>query len=207
MTFKAWVLFILSFTVGYYFSFRPMPKVRIPAAVRKSYDFSQMQGDDFLRASKERLISDARMVHTQEGVGISLGAFQMRTAMGVKGHVCQEFSNVIFQFTASNGTSEENTTSRMEVEGPCMAQVGRDQLQALMIPVQKIIGQVPADGEFQFRQQGMLSVRFDNVGERWPKEWTLQSIVLKSAQSQHQLTIQPHEMKGYLANPIQVRFE
>lgn len=57
---------------------------RDPAAIKRVYDFSNLQGSALSIATKQRLISGAKVLYEDSSVGIELGHFVVKGGEGEK---------------------------------------------------------------------------------------------------------------------------
>jgi len=180
---------------------------RDPAAIRRTYDFSMLNGSALESATKSRILSGAKIVRGNSEVGVELGHFVVRGEDGQKTLACQRYSKLVLTFEG-DGSAVNGELPRMEVEGSCEASTDINSISPLMIPVAKILGEPVGDGEFNFRENKPLSIRFANVMDQWPTSWHLKSVRLYDAQkSTDQVIISAEEMKGLSARPVIINFK
>ncbi|GIL18825.1 MAG: hypothetical protein BroJett040_25760 [Oligoflexia bacterium] len=179
---------------------------RDPAAIKKVYDFSHLDGSALDSASKQRLISGTR-VHSQNGdVGVELGHFVVRGDGGAKLFACQKYSSVTLQFEG-DGVATGGEKPSMEVEGNCEISADINSIAPLWIPVARILGEPVSDGEFDYRDEKPIRVRFSNVVDQWPPVWRLISVKLSDRQnSQGDVIIDEKELKKISDRPVFVDF-
>ena len=65
---------------------------RDPAAIRRTYDFSMLNGSALESAAKMRILSGAKVVRGNSEVGIELGHFVVKGEDGQKTLACQRYS-------------------------------------------------------------------------------------------------------------------
>jgi hypothetical protein len=148
---------------------------RDPAAIRKNFDFSGLEGDALSQASKQRLVSGAVVTKSGSEVGVGLGDFVVATANGQKAFACQKYSVVELTFEG-DGSAVNGVKPEMQVEGNCEVSADINSISPLWIPVAKILGEPVADGEFDFRENHPVRVRFANVVGAWPTAWRLKGM-------------------------------
>ena len=177
---------------------------RDPAAIRKSYDFSELDGIALSQASKQRLIAGARILKEQTEVGVELGHFVMRGQGGQKTFACNKYSKVRLGFDG-DGMAIGGDKPQMEVEGACEISADINRISPLWIPVAKIMGEPVAEGEFDFRDQHPIKIRFSNVSDQWPMAWVLKSIKLVSDAGE-EVTIEGGELRQMIPKPLILEF-
>jgi len=148
---------------------------RDPAAIRKNYDFSGLAGDALSQASKQRLASGAIVRKSDSDVGVGLGDFVISSNDGQKAFACQKYGTVELSFEG-DGSAINGQKPEMQVEGSCEVASDINSISPLWIPVAKILGEPVADGEFDFREQHPVRVRFANVSGVWPTTWRLKGV-------------------------------
>jgi hypothetical protein len=178
---------------------------RDPAAIRRTYDFSGLDGSALAKAQKMRLLSGAKVVREKSDVGVELGHFVLKGEGGEKTFACQKYEKVSMTF-AGDGSAINGELPRMEVEGLCEMSADINSISPLWIPVAKILGEPVADGEFSFMEGRPISVRFANVSDQWPKMWQLQSVRLFNG-TKDEVVIQGHELRDILAKPLLVEWK
>jgi hypothetical protein len=180
---------------------------RNPAAIRRTYDFSMLEGSALETAAKNRLLSGLKLIKGQSQIGVELGHFVIKGPGGEKTFACQKFSKIMMTFDG-DGTAVNGELPRMEVEGSCEISADINSISPLMIPVARILGEPVGDGEFNFREGNSISVRFANVVEQWPVTWQLKGVRLFNEQdSNDQVIISAEEMKNYFSKPFILQFQ
>jgi hypothetical protein len=191
---------------------------RDPAAIKKSYDFSNLEGNDLNRATKERVMAGAEVVeeNTDDGfqVGLQLGHFVVKSPNGEKQFACDRYSTMQLTFNG-DGAIQSGELPKMEVEGSCFIGADTNTINPLMIPVAKIMGEPVADGEFQFYKStaankntnNEVHVRFFNVADSWPRMWSLKSIRMYNKENPSQeVFINAKDMIEISRQPIIIQF-
>ncbi len=156
-------------------------------------------------AVKQRLLTGLEFRKNTEGTGIGLGHFAFMNAVGEKKLACQEFGKVSLSFEAE-GVSVAGDKPTMEIEGRCEFSTDMTKINPLFIPIAKIRGERPGDGEFQFNEGSAITVRFANLPESWPKLWLLKSVKLLNEKSSEALVIESDEVAKYLGHPMVLSF-
>lgn len=202
-------LFLFAFSVGYGIMLHTSdwgPITRDPAAIRNVYDFSSLTGSDLTDAMKKRILAGASVVHEQQSLGVELGHFAMAKITGEKVLACQEFSRVVLRFEAE-GIATSGERPVMEVEGACEFSDDMTKIQAIFIPVNKILAEKPSDGEIQYREGRPVTLRFKNITEEWPTRWLLTSVRLSHTGDQKEFLIDSEEVSHILGRPMMVTFK
>jgi hypothetical protein len=178
---------------------------RDPAAIRRTYDFSGLDGSALAKAQKMRLLSGAKIVRDKSDVGIELGHFVLKGEGGEKTFACQKYEKVSMTF-AGDGSAVNGELPKMEIEGLCEMSSDINSISPLLIPVAKILGEPVADGEFSFMEGRPISIRFANVSDSWPKLWQLQSVRLFSG-AKDEVVIDGHDLQELLKKPLLIEWK
>jgi hypothetical protein len=174
---------------------------RDPAAVKNSFDFSHLRGERLQEAVRQRLMTGLQLKKEEGGMGIALGHFVFVDESGQKKPACQAFGKVALTFEAE-GVSVGGDKPQMEVEGRCEHSSDLTMINPLFVPVAKIMGERPGDGEFQFNQGSGVTIRFANLPEAWPRMWLLKSVKLVNEKSSEALVVESDEVARYLGHPM-----
>ena len=154
-------------------SIAPQQAPRDPAAIRRMYDFSNLQGSALQTALQHRLMDGARVVAENGNVGIEFGHFVLAAKnAGDKVFACQRYSKIVLEFEAE-GVVFAGEKPTMEVSGACQMAENINTISPLWIPVARVLGEPVGDGEFDYKDQGGLQLKFTNVVQSWPKQWAL----------------------------------
>ncbi|MEI7972959.1 MAG: hypothetical protein WCH11_01175, partial [Bdellovibrio sp.] len=152
---------------------------RDPAAIRRMYDFSNLQGSALQTALQTRLIDAAQVVARDDQKGIELGHFVVLNEKGEKVFACQKYSQVVMNFEAV-GIAVAGAKPEMEVEGPCEMSENINKISPIWIPLARVLGEPVSDGEFDFMEGQKIRLRFKSVSDSWPKNWDLKNVRLVS---------------------------
>ncbi|UOF00564.1 hypothetical protein [Bdellovibrio reynosensis] len=202
------VLFALTFTAGYSvisYTTDAVPVNRDPAAVKTGFDFSHLSGSKLQEAVKQRLLTGLELKKGAGGAAIGLGHFVFINNSGEKKLACQEFGKISLTFEAE-GVSVGGDKPEMELEGRCEYSQDMAKISPLFLPITKILGERPGDGEFQFNEGSALTVRFTNLPEDWPRIWLLKSVKLINQKDSEALTVESDEVAKYLGHPMVLNF-
>lgn len=212
--FFGFVAFALFFACGFYITMKSPQfqyqythqSSRSPAAIRKVYDFSNLEGQALNTALKSRLLSGVRVLKDKGDVGVELGHFVLKAQNGQKEFACQRYSKVVLTFYGE-GVAVGGEAPQMEVEGNCEISNDVNSIAALWIPVSKIMGEPVADGEFDYHEGKPIKVRFANVSDQWPNMWQLRGVKLHDpSNAQPDVIIDGSELKNYIPKPFLVDF-
>lgn len=182
-------------------------KSRDPAAIQRNYDFSGLEGSALTVASKKRLLSGINIINNDAEVGVELGHFVIKGEDGSKVFACQKFDKVLLNFDGE-GMASNGELPNMQVESNCEISTDINKISALWIPVNKILGEPVADGEFNYNEGKPIFIQFMNVTEAWPRLWRLKSIKLFDSKNQNQvLEVSADELKQQQQKPIVLHWE
>jgi hypothetical protein len=178
---------------------------RDPAAIRKVYDFSTLDGSALSQATKHRIISGFEVIKDEQGLGIALGNFVVKGNQGSKEFSCRKFQTITLSFV-SDGVAIAGEKAKMEIEGRCEVSSDINKLMPLILPLNKILGQPVADGEFDFWQEDQIKVRFSNVADSWPAQWTLSKVKM-SNDNNEELVVEESDIQALLGKPAQLEIK
>lgn len=207
--FGAGALVVIMFVAGlvhiHYTTGAGSTVARDPAAIGKTFDFSHLHGNQLQEAVKQRLVTGFSLKKSNEGAEVGLGHFVYQDDRGQRRLACQEFSKVTLTFEGE-GSSVAGARPVMDVEGVCEFSPDMARINPLMIPIAKIVGEKPADGEFQFQDGSPITVRFTNVSDEWPRTWILKSIKLDGDKNAQAVVVEGPEVVRYLGHPLVLNF-
>lgn len=180
---------------------------RDPAAIKRVYDFSDLQGTALDQASKQRLMTGAKILKHADEIGVELGHFVVKGMGGQKAFACQKYSQIVLEFEG-DGSAVNGEKPKMEVEGSCeVSQNDINSTSPIWIPVAKILGEPVADGEFDFRENHPIKVRFANVNQEWPTAWKLKTVKMyDQGNSSQEFKIDERELQQ-MSKPLIVNFK
>lgn len=216
--FYTFLCLFVFFGVGFYFSWNSSqfpnsvfivdwPKAtRDPAAIKKVYDFSHLQGSALAYATKQRLLEGAKAIRQDQDISVELGHFVIRGETGEKEFACQRFSKVVMSFEGE-GVATAGSLPQMEVEGQCEISNDINTMAAVWIPVSRILGEPATDWEFDFREGRPTKLKFLNVSENWPRIWRLKSVQLIDPTGVYgEVSIPSQEVNDMLSKPFILQF-
>ncbi len=178
---------------------------RDPAAIRKVYDFSNLDGSALSLASKQRIISGFEAIRKGESIGISLGHFVVKGSDGQKQFACRKYNRITLSFEGE-GMAVGGEKPSMQIEGACHEAEDINQISPLVVPVARILDAPVGDGEFDFREDQPVRVRFSNVADQWPTTWALVSVKLSNDASE-EVAIEKAEIRTLTERPVVLKFE
>ena len=183
---------------------------RNPAAIRRSFDFSHLEGSALQLASRRRLVTDAQVVLAESGmVGVELGHFLTRDDSGRQVFACEFYDRVSMRFEAE-GVADGGEKPGMVVEGPCSVPLAEDlnRMAPIYIPVARIMGMPAADSEaLTFPDIAGVQYKFSSVGTQWPRHWILQGIRLfNQHEPTRDISIGAAEMRKISSKAISIQF-
>lgn len=190
---------VLGFAFAYWFDAQNLS--RNPAAIRQYYDFSNLRGSALEVALKERVVSQIELVRGDKDLGLKLGHFAFTNPQDEKKMGCSEYTKVTLQFESAD-MAVSGEKSVMEVEGQCEASKDATMIETVWIPLSKIYGEKPGDGNFQFPEQQNISVHFTNVSDSWPQQWHLVGVRLHSMNKIGDIAVDRNEMQKILGKPF-----
>lgn len=179
---------------------------RDPAAIRKVYDFSALEGSALNYAAKQRILDGVKVVREEQDIGIELGHFVIKGSDGEKTFACQKYSKVVLSFEGE-GVAVSGELPKMEVEGGCEISSDINRIAAVWIPVSRILGEPVVDGEFDFREGRPSKLKFANVTDQWPRLWQLKSVRLIDPSGENsEVAIPSSELRDILKKPFLIEF-
>jgi hypothetical protein len=175
---------------------------RDPAAIRKNFDFSQLEGGALYNASKQRLLTGSKMVFSKEEIGIGLGHFVVSDRTGKKSFACTQYDKIQLTFEA-DGFAVNGERPHLEIMGDCVISQDINEIEPMWVPVAKILSEKPADGELAYHEGHKVNLKFVNVIDVWPKKWVLQSARIFSSNDRNQeFRVEPKEVRDILGSPM-----
>jgi hypothetical protein len=153
-------------------------EARMPAAVQRKLDLSNLKGADLRIASRNRLLSEGRLLKDKNLIGIQLGHFITASGEGVKQFACQSYQRVRLVFQAE-GVANDGEVPQMTLEGPCLMSEDVNYISPFWIPQAKLLMQRPHDFEIEYEENDMRTTfNFSRMGSEWPSAWSLESALL-----------------------------
>ncbi len=180
--------------------------LRNPAAVHRDLDFTKLDGAELITGNQNRLVTTARIILGKEAqageMGIELGHFVTRDEQGNKQLACEFYDRMRLKFEAE-GVASSGDRPAMEIEGPCRTGDDITRIEAVWIPVTRILGEKPSDMDLSFPESEGVSFKFQNLMGEWPKRWNLTSIrVFNDAESNRSVSFSAEEMHRMGSKPV-----
>lgn len=179
---------------------------RGPAAIRRAYDVSALEGKALSRKVNEQLIGEAHILKDGDKTGLELGQF-VTEVKGKKVLACSVFERVELTFQ-SEGEASSGEVPQMIVEGRCRNSGNKmTWMEPIWIPTADLLTRSPASTTaVDFYDGEPVSLRFENVGDQWPRKWILNKIKLYDDQNTAQ-TISVERSAIRAANPSSLLLE
>ncbi len=178
---------------------------RGPAAVRRAYDVSALEGKALSRKVNEQLIGEAHIIRQDAKIGLELGQF-VTDYKGKKVLACQIYDSIEMIFL-SEGEASHGMVPQMSVEGACRNS-GEKLLwmQPIWIPVADLLSRPTTTSVIDFFDDEPVSLRFGNIGDEWPRRWVLNRLILRDEDRPGEdLTIDRNAIRS--ANPSSLLLE
>ncbi len=178
---------------------------RDPAAIRKGFDFSDLEGTALSAAAKQRLLENVSVVREGGGVAVELGHFVLKGREG-KEFACEHFDKIQIFFEAE-GVASSGEKPKMELDGVCEVASDVNRIAPLRIPVDRIVGLTPGDGEMEFFDAQRVALKFENVFDTWPKLWVLKGIrMYNSKQPGEEMAVTTEDIAHLSPTPVLVEW-
>lgn len=176
--------------------------VRNPAAVHRDLDETKLEGSELLTGTRNRLVSEAKVVLDGGEMGLQLGHFVTRDSQGNRQLACDFYNRMRVTFQA-DGVASAGEKPTMEIEGPCKTAADITKIEPVWIPVLKILGEEPGDMDLSFPENEGLAFKFSNIDERWPTRWVLTSVqLLNDSENGRTLGFNAQELRAVRAKPL-----
>ncbi|MBL7545043.1 MAG: hypothetical protein JNL11_14595 [Bdellovibrionaceae bacterium] len=175
---------IFSFAIGQLIIMKTNEKFSVrrdPAAIRQNYDFTNLRGTALDIAVKHKMLGDLEVVKTADNFGVSFGHFAFSTSDGQKFLGCEYYEKVVAVFEAE-GSATSGQKSTMEISGPCKYTENLAKIQPALIPIKKIMAELPQDGEMSFQGELPVNIKFQNLTDSWPTQWSLVNVRMEAPQ-------------------------
>jgi hypothetical protein len=179
---------------------------RIPAAIRRDLDFSELRGADLVSASQKRLLTAARVILQGDQMGIELGHFVLRDEAGRSQLACDYYDGVKMTFEAE-GIADSGEKPVMEIEGPCRSGTDMTRIEAIWVPVARILDERPADMDLAYDNEN-VHFHFKNMGTEWPTRWALQAVHLYNSQEPgREVNVEHADLHEIMAHPLVLNWQ
>lgn len=197
-------LFVLlfAFAIGQLIIFKTNDKFSVrrdPAAIRQTYDFTNLKGNALDFALKQKVLGDMEVVKNANEFGISFGHFAFSTSDGQKFLGCEYYDKIVAVFE-SEGTAVGGQKATMEVSAPCKFSENLTKIKAGLVPMKKIMAEKPQDGEMSFQGEIPVNVKFQNLADAWPSHWSMTTVRMESPQ--YVFIIDRNEIARIMGQPL-----
>lgn len=154
---------------------------RVPAAVPQKYDFTGLYGHKLNELSQERLLKTARIIYQKEHIGIELGHFYTKDRQSNKKVACNVYDKISLTFFAGD-TMVNGAPSVLNIESSCSykRELQVERINPIWIPLKELTTESPklSNFELNLNSEDPVYISFENLGNSWPKIWTLRSVRL-----------------------------
>lgn len=204
-------LFLLCALTGSYLSLSswhgmiywyPPSSGRTPAAIKRVFDFSNLNGRALTLASHKRLIADAILHNSEDKIGIELGHFVTKAENGGRTYACDYYNKIRMTFHSAD-MSVNGNPSLMIIESNCNKSEDINRVATIWIPFKLLHESPERDKDLEVMDQLKTSLSLRNIGDRWPKAWTLNSISIYDEENEeHTIHIDQNELREINADPL-----
>lgn len=168
------------------------------------HDLSEATPEEFKKAFKYQILKEAKLQMSSEGPGLQLGSFLLKNSEGNKVFVCEEYPTMDLIF-AADGVAHSGEIPHMIVRGPCLTDADQRHIEALSIPLEKILKGALTQKEFTFDlpdSREKIHIYFRYVVESWPTEWSWVGVKLYGKKPDETLQINGYEIISVLGEPL-----
>lgn len=180
---------------------------RGPAAVRRAYDVSELQGLALSKKINERVVGASHLLRRDDAVGIELGQFVTEDSESKKLLACSVYDRIDLVFRAQ-GVAVNGEVPEMRVSGDCRTNPDDIQMmRPIWVPVNEVLKAPTSLQQFSFHDAEPVNLEFTNVGDDWPKQWVLHSLRLyNSRQPASEVAIDRNEIRMAAPDSIFLEF-
>ena len=176
--------------------------LRNPAAIHRDLDFTKLDGSELITGSQSRLVTSARVLLQPGQMGIELGHFVTRDDQGNRQLACEFYDRVRFKFEAE-GVATGGERPVMEIEGPCRTGSDVTRIEAVWVPVAKILSERPTDMDLTFPDNEGVKFKFENMNGEWPNRWRLQNLrVFNDAEKTRSISMSAEDLHRIGGKPL-----
>lgn len=209
-TFISILVFTLTLCLGIFISIKSWKGLvywypdnnRNPAAIKKVFDFSHLEGRALEMASYKRLIADARILEGNESLGLELGHFVIKDEEAKRQFACNVYNRIELQFKSAD-MSVNGEPSVMTIEAHCLVNDDINRIHPVWIPMKKILSEREGDIQLHWKEQGDIHISFTNIGDSWPRAWTVSNVKMFNDNDLSKfMQIDQTQMKQILEKPL-----
>lgn len=175
---------------------------RGPAAVPRTYDFSNLEGSALREASVKQILSGTKTLVAGSLSGLQMGHFTMRNSGGVSVSVCDIYPTIELQFVAGD-MAVSGESPEMHVTGDCSMADTPGALEPVMFDYMAVRATQVQEQSVRQPQANNNEVKFKNVSDTWPRMWVLKQIKFISAETNRDpLEISVEEIRQSLGKNV-----
>ena len=97
---------------------------------------------------------------------------------GFSSAICKSFSEIQFEFIASNMVVNGEAPS-MKISAPCEEGQDPSEIASIKLPIEKILNEKVRNAEFNFEGYN-VGITFTNSADEWPQQWILKRVEFKN---------------------------
>jgi len=178
---------------------------RLPAAIPKVADISELTGSALESAAKRRLLSGAKTILEGENFGVSLGHFITKGMDGRAAFACDVYDRVTLTF-AAEGIAVSGERPTLTVEADCEATSDASRLATIWIPVGEIKNGPPVDAELRLTAPTDVLVKLSNMTSEWPSLWVLSKVRLYNRKDSQSIDMDSTNLYQMMESQISMRW-
>ncbi len=208
MSLKKILFIVVAFGIGY--SASQMSKVghsvsRQPAAIRKSFDLTNLHGKALDSASKNTLLEGIQIAKQSCSFEMELRDFIFATNIGGESQACDEYSQVVMVFEGA-GSGVNGEPAQLTVTADCHASRDLSKIEAIKIPLNFVYSEKPEDTEIDLRDNYKVHLKLLNISDTWPRQWNLVEIRLQNPSNNQNMFIGRADIQNFLGQPLVVAY-
>jgi len=174
---------------------------RTPAAIPKVFDYSHLEGEALNSALQRRLLTGTEFTKGQDGIELHVGHFVTNNTDGKPAFACDIYNRVTFVFQAE-GFAVSGERPTLTVEGPCEMSNSMSETKPLLIPVDQVLAESPGNIELNYMEGLPVSLKFANMTEEWPHQWSLSEIKLFNRNDGRSIILDSKNLRKLSSNPL-----
>jgi hypothetical protein len=178
---------------------------RLPAAIPKIPDISELTGSALETAAKRRLLSGAKSIVEGDSFGVSLGHFITKGLDGRAAFACDVYDRVTLTFLA-DGIAVSGERPSLTVEANCDVASDVTRLATIWVPVGEIKNGKPVDSEIRVNEPSEVAVKLSNMVSEWPSTWVLSNIKLSSRKDSKSIELDSTNLYQMMDSQISMRW-
>lgn len=157
------------------------------ANIKKTTDNLGLMDHFLVSSSPVRSLTQANMTKTNNFFQLTLGHFSTTDKRGEPAFACQVYDRVLITYESLQEAETEATRpQKMTLEFPCkLAEDDIKHLISIKLTPSQFLKEPPSDGVFPTLDNGEVSIRFENVEDRWPKQWLFKSVAFIDSHRQY----------------------